>query len=149
MSRGYFQIYVALKLSNVATFPSTLSKHSVNSVQIISTTFIKDSKLIQRACAAGKPIRRRHAHMHSKRSGLNVDLSAELKTNFAWVPPLADEYLEGPGRWKQSLGTTHEIDEAFDSLEKDVAQEGLNDESDAVEKIWGRVGTYKVFEEVT
>jgi len=103
---------VALKLSNVATFPSTLSKHSVNSVRIISTTFVK----IQRARAAGKPVVI-DTLTHSKRSGLNVDLAAELETNFASVPPLAAEAAHAD-----------EINKAFDSLEKEVAQEGLDDE---------------------
>jgi hypothetical protein len=45
MSRGYFHIWVALKLSNVATFPSILSKRSVNFVQTIPTTFTKELAL--------------------------------------------------------------------------------------------------------
>ena len=77
---------MALKLSNVATFLSTLSKHLVDLVQIISTTFrlYQDSKGSR--CWEALLLSTR-SHAHSKRFGLNVDLAAELETDFAWVPP--------------------------------------------------------------
>ena len=108
---------MALKLSNVATFPSTLSKHLVDSVQIISTTFrlYQDSKGSRCWEALSSSTR---SHAHSKRFGLNVDLAAELETDFAWVPPLAAEAAHADD-WAISSA---EIDKAFDSLEKEVAQ---------------------------
>jgi hypothetical protein len=63
--------------------------------------------------------------MHSKRSGLNVDLAAELETNFAWVPPLAAEAAHADD-WALEAISSDKIDKAFDSLEKEVAQEGLD-----------------------
>ena len=48
--------------------------------------------LHQQARAAGKPIRRQHAHMHTRNEpGINVDLTTDLKTNFTWTLPLATQ----------------------------------------------------------
>jgi hypothetical protein len=74
--------------------------------------------LHQQAQAAGKPIRRQHAHMHTRNEpGINVDLTADLKTNFTWTPPLATQQtdseidLAGP----ESI-TEDDIDAAFIEL---------------------------------
>jgi len=113
MSRGYFQIYSALKLSNVATFPSTFSKHSVNSIQIISTIFIK----IQRARAAGKPIRRRHAHMHTRKDPASMLIwqrnSRPILLGFHPVPPLAAEAAHADD-WAPEAISSDEIDKVFE-----------------------------------
>src|SRR5882672_6609278 len=46
--------------------------------------------LHQQAQASWKPICHQHGHMHTHNEpGLNVYLSADLKTNFTWTPPLA------------------------------------------------------------
>ncbi|KAH7920574.1 hypothetical protein BV22DRAFT_1107611 [Leucogyrophana mollusca] len=77
--------------------------------------------LHQKALAAGKPIRRRHAHMHTQKGpGINTNLATDLEINFAWVPPLTaeveavDDNLEGP-----EAISLDEIDEAFAQLERE------------------------------
>ncbi|KAG2117129.1 uncharacterized protein F5147DRAFT_671345 [Suillus discolor] len=57
----------------------------------------------QKAVVNGKPIRRRHAHMHTNAEpGINIDTATDLEANFAWAPPLApqtqniDDDLVGP-----------------------------------------------------
>ncbi|KAG2065525.1 hypothetical protein BDR04DRAFT_1108362, partial [Suillus decipiens] len=43
----------------------------------------------QRAPAAGQPVRRQHAHMHTRNNGgIDTDLAMDLDTNFAWTLPL-------------------------------------------------------------
>ncbi|KAG2119663.1 uncharacterized protein F5147DRAFT_665081 [Suillus discolor] len=58
---------------------------------------------IRKAVVNGKPIRRRHAHMHTNAEpGINIDIATDLEANFAWAPPLApqtqniDDDLVGP-----------------------------------------------------
>ncbi|KAG2074252.1 hypothetical protein BDR04DRAFT_1093471, partial [Suillus decipiens] len=46
----------------------------------------------QRALAAGQPVRRKHAHMHTQNNdGIDTDLAMDLDTNFAWTPPLVSQ----------------------------------------------------------
>ena len=85
--------------------------------------------LYERDRKAGKPIHRRHAHMHTRaEKGIHVDLANELEMTFAWVPPLAahaehpDDYLAGP----ESI-SVDEIDTAFDELEKEKVAAPHND----------------------
>ncbi|KAG2073680.1 hypothetical protein BDR04DRAFT_1094698, partial [Suillus decipiens] len=40
----------------------------------------------QRALAAGQPVRRKHAHIHTRNNGgIDTDLAMDLDTNFAWT----------------------------------------------------------------
>ncbi|KAG2366650.1 hypothetical protein BDR07DRAFT_1273829, partial [Suillus spraguei] len=46
----------------------------------------------QRALAAGQPVRRKHAHLHTRNNGgIDTDLAMDLDTDFAWTPPLASQ----------------------------------------------------------
>jgi hypothetical protein len=76
--------------------------------------------LHQRALAAGKPIRRRHAHMHTRdQPGIDTELVGDLNANFTWKAPLAastNDDLLGP-----EGVTAEDIDAAFDELEKNSA----------------------------
>ncbi|KAG1848097.1 hypothetical protein DFJ58DRAFT_796925 [Suillus subalutaceus] len=79
----------------------------------------------QKALAKGRPIRRRHAHMHtSAQPGINVDVAADLEANFAWAPPLASQTqninddLAGP----ESI-SLDEIDAAFALLAREHEKE--------------------------
>ncbi|KAG1843774.1 hypothetical protein DFJ58DRAFT_853521 [Suillus subalutaceus] len=85
----------------------------------------------QKALANGRPICRRHAHMHtSAQPGINIDVAADLEANFAWAPPLApqtqniDDDLAGP----ESI-SLDEIKTAFALLEhkKEVMERVLED----------------------
>jgi hypothetical protein len=96
--------------------------------------------LYQRSRAAGKPIHRRHAHMHTRADkGIHVDLANELEATFTWVPPLAaqaehpDDYLAGP----ESIDLD-EIDAAFDELKKEKAKEASSD-VDGAEVLEGEI----------
>ncbi|KAG1848290.1 hypothetical protein F4604DRAFT_1973927 [Suillus subluteus] len=58
---------------------------------------------VVKAPEAGKPTRRRHAHMHSREEvGIAVKTAQDLEASFAWAPPLsteprdADVLLAGP-----------------------------------------------------
>ncbi|KAG1735804.1 hypothetical protein EDB19DRAFT_1830154 [Suillus lakei] len=69
--------------------------------------------------ADGKPIRRRHAHMHTTEfPGIDTSVAKQLKTDFAFVPPLAAVSgdascnLEGP-----KLISLDDIDAEFAQLE--------------------------------
>ncbi|KAG2365509.1 hypothetical protein BDR07DRAFT_643506 [Suillus spraguei] len=43
----------------------------------------------QCALAAGQPVHRKHAHMHTRNNGdIDTDLAMDLDTNFTWTPPL-------------------------------------------------------------
>lgn len=79
--------------------------------------------LYKKAQASGKPIHRRHAHMHTRNeTGINKDLVSDLEATFTWVPPLATDtgqgadHLQGP----ESI-SLEELDAAFDELEKELA----------------------------
>jgi len=87
--------------------------------------------------ANGKPICRRHAHMHtSAQPGINIDVAADLEANFAWAPPLApqtqniDDDLAGP----ESI-LLGEIDAAFALLEceKEAMERELVDGNEVLE----------------
>ncbi|KAG2068323.1 hypothetical protein BDR04DRAFT_1209137, partial [Suillus decipiens] len=46
----------------------------------------------QRVLAAGQPVHRKHAHMHTQNNdGTGTDLAMDLDTNFAWTPPLVSQ----------------------------------------------------------
>lgn len=87
---------------------------------------------------AGKPARRKHAHMHTRPDhGLDTALADELQRSFAWEPPLAgasrnsdDEFLAGP----ESI-TDEELLEEFDRFENEMlesrgSQEGTGEVPD-------------------
>lgn len=87
---------------------------------------------------AGKPARRKHAHMHTRpEHGLDTALADELQRSFAWEPPLAgasrnsdDESLAGP----ESI-TDEELLEEFDRFENEMlesrgSQEGTGEVPD-------------------
>ena len=74
--------------------------------------------LHQQARASGKSIRRRHAHMHTRNEpGLNIDLSADLETNFTWTPPLAARQTEISLDGPEAI-TDEELEAAFAELEQ-------------------------------
>ncbi|KAG1830604.1 hypothetical protein EV424DRAFT_1578558 [Suillus variegatus] len=97
---------------------------------------------------AGKPVHRKHAHMHTRpERGLDVALADELQRSFAWIPPLAtdsddQDYLAGPEsiteeefeRETQEAGQARENDAASGSLfagdVPDVLDGGLIDWSE-------------------
>jgi hypothetical protein len=82
-------------------------------------------QLYERDIAAGKPIHRRHAHMHTQATtGVNVELVEELKDGFTWEPPFstesADERIVGP----EDI-SVKEIDKAFDDLKAQLHDEQM------------------------
>ncbi|KAG1826901.1 uncharacterized protein BJ212DRAFT_1309153 [Suillus subaureus] len=92
---------------------------------------------LPKAVANGRPIRRRHAHMHtSAQLGINIDVAADLEANFAWAPPLApltqniDDDLAG----SESI-SLDEIDAAFALLEheKEAMERALDDGNEVLE----------------
>ena len=106
---GYMTVISGVKRCNltVETF-ETMGKLQAN----------YNYHLHQQARASGKSIRHRHAHMHTcNKPGLNIDLSADLETNFTWTPPLAAWQtkisLEGP-----EAITDEELEAAFAELEQ-------------------------------
>jgi hypothetical protein len=83
--------------------------------------------LYQRDQAAGKPVRRRHAHMHTRdESGINADLVNDLDTTFTWKPPLTLETgNDGGDDLMASMEdmTLDELDEAWMQLEEQLQEE--------------------------
>ena len=80
-------------------------------------------KLYERDREAGKPLHRRHAHMHTQdKPGVNVELVEELKDGFTWEPPFstesADETIAGP----EDI-SVEDIDKAFDDLDAKLREE--------------------------
>ena len=74
--------------------------------------------LHQQAQASGKSIRCQHAHMHTRNEpGLNIDLSADLETNFTWTPPLAAQQTEISLDSLEAI-TDEELEAAFAELEQ-------------------------------
>jgi len=74
--------------------------------------------LHDRSKALGLPLRRHHAHMHTRSApGINSDLAEDLERTFSWQPPLAagsldPDALEGP-----ETITMEDIDRAFEELD--------------------------------
>jgi len=74
---------------------------------------------------AGKPVRRKHAHMHTRpECGFDVALADELQKSFAWIPPLAadsddQDYLVG----LESI-TDEELREEFERFEREMQEAG-------------------------
>ncbi|KIK44650.1 hypothetical protein CY34DRAFT_784253 [Suillus luteus UH-Slu-Lm8-n1] len=104
---------------------------------------------LSKAVVNGKPIRHRHAHMHTNaQPGINSEVAADLKVNFAWAPPLAaqtqniDDNLAGP----ESI-SLDEIDTAFAQLEckKDVIEREPVDGNEVLE---GQVYDFVALEHV-
>ncbi|KAH7925705.1 hypothetical protein BV22DRAFT_1010684, partial [Leucogyrophana mollusca] len=101
--------------------------------------------------AAGKPVHRKHAHMHTRpEPGIDTSVAAELEATFAWVPPLAPEsdatndYLAGP----ESI-TEEELMEAFDELDREkVNASATVTEVDGHEVLEGKVYDWKELEHV-
>ncbi|KAG1813763.1 hypothetical protein EV424DRAFT_1326445 [Suillus variegatus] len=79
--------------------------------------------LYQMDFKAGKPVRRKHGHMHTHpERGLDVALADELQRSFAWIPPLAadsddQDYLAGP----ESI-TDEELREEFERFEREARE---------------------------
>ena len=74
--------------------------------------------LHQQARASGMSIRCRHAHMHTRNDlGLNIDLSADLETNFTWTPPLAAQQTEISLDSPEAI-TDEDLEAAFAELEQ-------------------------------
>ncbi|KAG2077894.1 hypothetical protein BDR04DRAFT_1087554 [Suillus decipiens] len=49
----------------------------------------------QRALAAGQPVDRKHAHMHTRNNGgIDTDLAMDLDTNFAWTPLISQSQAD-------------------------------------------------------
>jgi hypothetical protein len=85
-------------------------------------------QLYQQDRAAGKPIHRRHAHMHTRdEAGINPDLVNDLETSFTWKPPFSsttDEDKDDDDIYAQPEDfTLDELDEAWDELEKQLQKE--------------------------
>lgn len=65
----------------------------------------------------GKPIRRKHGHMHTRaEGGIDVELAASLESNFAWVPPMATSENDGADDLPEDLGVG-ELEHAWDEFE--------------------------------
>ena len=82
--------------------------------------------LYNRDCAEGKPIHRRHAHMHTRTElGINVDLVNDLNESFTWTPPFS---LQSDDDNNDLLAdpedvTLDDIDDAFNKLEDELRKE--------------------------
>ena len=80
--------------------------------------------LQQKLTNDGKPIRRRHGHMHTRpEGGINTELVVDLETDFAWVPPLAisDDVAE-PGLEGPESTSLDELDKAYQEFEEELHQ---------------------------
>ena len=78
--------------------------------------------LYQRNQELGKPLHRRHAHMHTQaETGVNIDLVEELEKGFTWVPPFStdsNDDLAGPEE-----STPEDVGKAFEELEAQLHAE--------------------------
>ncbi|KAG2069772.1 hypothetical protein BDR04DRAFT_1202366 [Suillus decipiens] len=79
------------------TYPLKSSYSQLSLMQQMSNDYFRVNysyHVHQRALAAGQPVRRKHAHMHTRNNGgIDMDLAMELDTNFAWTPPLVSQSI--------------------------------------------------------
>ncbi|CAK5283387.1 unnamed protein product [Mycena citricolor] len=73
--------------------------------------------LHQSRVAQGLPVRRQHAHMHTRtHPGIDTSLADELETNFTWQPPLVVEEVEN------DVGVDTSDSWADGEMEKELAE---------------------------
>jgi hypothetical protein len=96
----------------------------------------------------------KHGHMCTRNTtGINADLTTDIKTNFTWSPPLArqgpasnDDSLEGP----ESI-TPEDFDAAFDKLDQRLKEAPRNLEmvsEDGQEVLEGQVYDFEELERI-
>nr|GAT42637.1 predicted protein [Mycena chlorophos] len=90
----------------------------------------------------GKPTRRKHAHMHTNKSGgINTDLAASLETPTSWIPPLETG--------NEAEEDQHDIvDKAYRELKATIAAEGAGEGADTGSVVGGQVVDFEELERV-
>ncbi|KAH9910897.1 uncharacterized protein BXZ73DRAFT_57504 [Epithele typhae] len=69
----------------------------------------------------GKPVHRKHAHMHTRTEiGSNIQLTEELERTFSWVPPLAATSAEEDPLQLPEEIPMEELDRAFKEFEDEL-----------------------------